>query len=334
MEDGRDIDMELIDLLEGRAARWFRHGAERGDPGCMVRLASWLVEGRESVGGVPDKAVALCWYYRSWSINGNMEAAEGIGLLYATGEGDEDDDGEEDYNDVGEEEFGDLAGPPKLSRQKSVRNSQKSENNTSATDKKIRWDKVGPYTMSGKPVPKNLPLAVKFCARAAYKGSVKAESVLGTLLIRGGPGLKQDIDQGMYHLHRAAMAGTIPWAMRKYGQALLAGYGTRKEDANAGETWIARAAAAHAMMHNDSPITVREDVADIVHNYDSNGSTEQSPVHINEILKAVENASDNVEYDPKNSTLPYPGTAKVAFPSLGAPEDFNIPDKKKECTIQ
>ncbi|KAJ3114236.1 hypothetical protein HDU96_002363 [Phlyctochytrium bullatum] len=280
----------LVLRYDAFAAGWFRRGAEGGDAGCAVRLAAWLVEGHPAVGGKPDRAQAMAWYHRAWSRSGSgpAEAAEGIGRLYAEGDSgkqvenddspevqdEEDKDDDDNDNDDGEAKGDNPFSPgnseppspttPTASgglfqkigssfrRTRSVRSTRSTHREEDPN--KVDWFRADPTTLTGLPIAINLSRAARWYSRAAYKGSLRAEAALGFLLLEGGGNLKQDLDQAMYHLARAAKGG-VPFAMRMYGECLMNGLGTRADDVALGREWIRRAnetsSAAYAAARAD-----------------------------------------------------------------------------------
>ncbi|KAJ3211958.1 hypothetical protein HDU67_004151 [Dinochytrium kinnereticum] len=106
---------------------------------------------------------------------------------------------------------------------------------------RVDWFKADPLCLTGLPIAINLSRAARWYGRAAFKGSSRAEAALGFLLLEGGGNLNRDLDQAMYHLHRAAKAG-VPFAMRVYGECLVSGMGMHRDDVAVGREWIRRAA--------------------------------------------------------------------------------------------
>ncbi|KAJ1545190.1 hypothetical protein HK405_008080, partial [Cladochytrium tenue] len=220
-EDGSDA--AYASALEARAAAWFRVGARLGDPISLVRLGAWWVQGHPAVGGASDPAIAMACYHAAWEAGKPAEAAEGMGMLLAAGSGHDDDNAGAAPAAVVVVQWGRFAADPESAR--------------------------------GIAFSRDLAGARRWLAKAGFRGSAKAEAALGVLLITGGGGggsgsqgttaSSKDVEQGMYHLARAAKQG-LPWAMKKYGQALLDGHGTRKSDADAGREWIRRAREAAA----------------------------------------------------------------------------------------
>ncbi|KAJ1565856.1 hypothetical protein HK405_011465, partial [Cladochytrium tenue] len=221
-------DAVYASALEVRAVEWFRLGARLGDPVSLVRLGAWWVQGHPAVGGAPDPAVAMACYTAAWDAGRPSEAAEGMGMLLAAGNEDADP------------------------------NAALEGGSTAAV--RVNWPRFrhDPESARGLAFSRDLPAARRWLARAAFKASsassvssAKAESALGVLLLTGGgrpsdpPPTPREVDQGMYHLARAAKKG-LPWAMKKYGQALVEGKGTRKSDADTGRAWIEKAVAAAA----------------------------------------------------------------------------------------
>jgi TPR repeat protein len=318
----------------------------------------------------PVPGLAMYWYQKAWKMGSVKESAEGIGMLYLNGVVNESE-GNDDAEDNGSEAGGSRANSMDIARDsmdssnpisppmspmsptsptiptlnskrstKALKLVKRVMSKKSTGGDKIHWSSLTPTQASTTVVYQNLSLASKFLSHAAFKGSLKAEAVLGALLVSGGPGVKPDIDQGMYHLNRAAKGGD-PWGMRKFGEALKKGFGTAKmRGEEVGDVWIERSLRAvdvdveallEAMGGNSTS-------SSNVNNNNNNATTDN-----NNTAESGEKNEEEVKVEGEGSAAPQEKTEsglkrsntttsikKVAF----ADADANQEDEKKDGAVR
>ncbi|KAJ3309271.1 hypothetical protein HDU76_003671 [Blyttiomyces sp. JEL0837] len=295
----KDMDIDYVHILDQQASGWFWKGVEFGDFNSMVRLAAWAVEGHTAVSSnaVPLPGMAMVLYCMAWDKSKNAQAAEGIGMLCERG------------------------GVVPLSKQTEATNNAVNEADKvyiTPSNYTNFIENVQGLTSINYQVPRDPGTAKQYYSKAAFKGSIRAEAALGYLLLYGGKGgspeiadLKPDVEQGMYHLARAAKAG-------KYGTALVDGYGTGKKDKEVGEGWIAKAEEAErkrkemgASADGEGEDGVERESEEVK---DEEGDDEASKAELDE----------EEERRRKRATVLMP---------LGAPETFDIPEGKAGCCL-
>ena len=201
------------------AADCYRKSAELGNTAAMIELANLYTDG---LGVEQDYAAALRWNRRATKANqpgafNNLGKAYELGLGVAI-------DGEKALRYYRRaEKLGDTGAKNNLGNL-----FRKGEIVPKDPAQAISWYKkagapvshywVGWYYHHGEGVAKNLKKACEYYRRAAEAGEARAQEALGEIYVRGELDSKEDYENGVFWLEKAAAQGR---AQAQYEMALL-----------------------------------------------------------------------------------------------------------------